>query len=56
MEKVSITLRLPKDLANFVEKKKEEFQKKNNLKRKASTQSVIEGLIAYWKEVDGFKD
>ena len=56
MEKVSITLRLPKDLADFVEKKKDEFKKKNNLKNKASTQSVIEGLIAYWKEIDEFKN
>ena len=56
MEKVNITLRLPKDLFDFIEKKKEEMSKIDKLKSKVSTQSVIESIIAYWKEVDEFKN
>ena len=53
MEKVSVTLRLPKELFDFIEKKKLELQNKDSLKSKVSTQSVIESIIAYWKEIDG---
>jgi len=52
MEKVSITLRLPKELADFIEKKKLELLNNESLKGKVSTQSIIESIIAYWKEID----
>ena len=47
-----VTLRLPDELGEFIEKKKREIKKHSKLRGKVSSQSVIEALIAYWKEVD----
>ena len=52
MEKVSITLRLPKELIAFIESKKKQLIDSGLSKSEVSSQSVIEGLIAYWKEMD----
>ena len=52
MDKINITLRLPKPLAEYIEKKKNELIKKGFAKKEVSNQSIIEGLIAYCKEIE----
>ena len=50
--KITITLRLPKDLIEYVERKKEQMLKEGLSKKEVSNQSVIEALVAYCKEIE----
>ena len=52
MDKVNITLRLPKHLAEYIEKKKKELRSKGLSKKEVSNQSVIEAMVAYCKEIE----
>lgn len=52
MDKTNITLRLKKDLSEYIEKKKEELIKSGLSKKEVSNQSVIEAMIAYCKEIE----
>ena len=47
-----ITLRIPEELAKFLDKKIARMKKLKKLKGKVSYQSVIEALIANWKAED----
>ena len=52
MEGKQVTLRIPKELSDFLDKKIENFKKTKKLKGKVSYQSLIEALIANWKDED----
>ena len=47
-----ITLRIPEDLAKFLDKKISKMKKLKKLRGQVSYQSVIEALIANWKAED----
>tara|TARA_Y100001973_G_C5202318_1_gene338788 strand:- start:30 stop:203 length:174 start_codon:yes stop_codon:yes gene_type:complete len=47
-----MTLRIPEDLAKFLDKKIARMKKLKKLKGKVSYQSVIEALVANWKAED----
>jgi hypothetical protein len=52
MNRVNVTLRLPKHLAEYVEKKKKELKADGLSKKEVSNQSIIEAMIAYCKEIE----
>ena len=52
MKHRQVTLRIPEELAQFLDKKIERMKKSKKLKGKVSFQSLIEALIANWKAED----
>ena len=52
MNKTNITLRLPKELIQYIEHKKKQLKAQGLSKKEVSSQSVIEAMIAYCKEIE----
>lgn len=52
MDKTNITLRLPKHLIEYIEHKKSQLRKQGLSKKEVSSQSVVEAMIAYCKEIE----
>ena len=52
MKKIAVTIKLPKPLHDYVSKKVSELKKEGLNNAEANITSVIEGLIAYCKEIE----
>ena len=56
MDKTTITLRLPKHLIEYIERKKSQLRKQGLSKKEVSSQSIVEAMISYCKEIEDAPD
>ena len=56
MDRTTITLRLPKHLIEYIERKKSELRRQGLSKKEVSSQSIVEAMISYCKEIEDAPD